>query len=82
MNKVQKIPTSRSSGWGVARYLGNGHLAFISVERSGLAFLHVPSPASRKPVEGWDIPTFSFDIFDYATYPPENVLAVAEQGDE
>ena len=79
---TQKLLSTRSSGWDHAKYLGNGYLASSSVEPDGLAFLHIPPVASQKPVESWSVPPLSFDIFDYAAYPPENVLAVAERREE
>jgi hypothetical protein len=76
---TQHLPPDQSSAWRDAKYLGNGYLVSPSVERRGLAFLHIPPVASRKPAEGWSIPPLSFEISGYAVYPPENVLAVAEK---
>ena len=82
VKSTRELPPSLSSGWINADHLGNGYLASDSVERRGIAFLHIPPIASRKPVESWDIPPFPFDIFGYAVHTPKNVLAIAEQGAE
>lgn len=81
VESIRELPSGQSSGWGT-RYFGNGHLGYESVEPHSLAFLRVPPIASGKPIEGWNIPPFSFDIFGYAAYPPENILTVAERGEE
>ena len=81
--KSTKAPLSRQFvERGNAAYFGNGHLAIDPVERNGLTFLRIPPPASQKPVEGWNIPPFAYDIVGYAAYPPENVIAVAERGEK
>lgn len=84
VKSTKKLPPSQplARSWVNAKYLGNGLLAPGSVGPGGLAFLHVPPIASQKPVEGWTIPPFPFEIFGYAVYLPENVLAVAEQGEK
>ena len=75
-----KSPPGQSAHWlDNANYLGNGLLAVDSAEQNSITFLHIPPVASRKPVEGWSIPPFTFGISGYAAYPPENVLAVAER---
>ena len=82
VKSTQKLPPSQSAGWNYAKYLGNGHLVSYSMERDGLAFLHIPSVASRKPIECWSFPPTPFGIFDYAVYPPENLIAAADGGDK
>ena len=82
MESLRKLSPSRSLDWGAAKYLGNGHLASDFVESGGLALLHIPSIASQKPVESWNIPRFSFPVLGYVAYPPENVLAVAEKNEK
>jgi len=77
-----ELPPGQPLGWGRATYFGNGHLATSSVWRGGLGFLCVPPVASHNPVEGWTIPPFAYDVFDYAVYPPENVITVAERGEK
>jgi len=79
VQSTQELPPSKSVGWSNAKYSGRGHLTSSSEELNGLAFLHVPPTASQKPVEGWDIPPFPFDILSCAVYPLGNVLAVAGQ---
>ena len=82
VKSAQDLPPSQPPGWGSAKYLGNGHFASDSVQQTGLAFLHIPPVTSRKPVEGWSIPPFSFPAFGCVAYPPENVLAVAEEDEK
>jgi len=77
-----KLPPGQFTCWGDARYLGDGHLATDSAHGNGLTFLRIPPVASGKPVEDWSIPPLTFEILGYAAYPPENVLAVAEQGEK
>ena len=82
VRSTPELPPSQSADWGKAKNLGNGYLGVHSAGRNGLAFLRIPPVASRKPVEDWSIPPFTFNISGYAAYPPENVLAVAERGGE
>ena len=77
--RTKELPPGQSFGWGHAEHLGNGYLAPYSVERNDLTFLYVPPVASQKPVEGWTIPSFAYEIHGYTVYPPGNVIAVAEQ---
>ena len=77
-----KLPPGQSAPWDKAKYLGNGHLAVDSAQRNGLDFLRIPPVAGQGLVEGWSIPPLTFEIFGYAAYPPENVLAVAERGEK
>lgn len=79
VKSTKELPPSLSSSWNNARYLGNGLIASDSVGGRGITFLRIPPSASRKPIEGWDIPPFPFQIFDYTVHPPANVLAVAER---
>ena len=81
-SRTQKLPPSQFSGWNSAKYLGNGHLVSYLVERNGPTFLHIPSAASRKPIESWTLPPPPFTVFDYAVYSPENVIAVANGVDK
>ena len=81
VKRTTKLPPIQSLGWDSAEYFGDGHLATDSVEDDGVTFLHIPPVTSQKPVESWSIPPFPFDVFGYAVYPPENVIAVAEQGE-
>lgn len=53
-------------------------VAFLSRGANNLGFFRVPPVTSRKPIEGWKIPPFPFDIKAFAVYPPENILVVAE----
>ena len=76
---TKELPPIQSSDWDKAEYFGNGHLATHPVGQNGLTFLHILPVASQKPVEGWSTPPFSYEVFGYAIYPPENVIAVAEQ---
>ena len=78
VESTRELPHSLPHDWNTADYLGNGHFALDYAVHSRLAFLHIPSIKSQKPVEDWSIPPFSFDILGYAVHPPENVLAVAE----
>jgi len=45
---------------------------------SSLNFISIPPVASQKPIDVWSIPPFPFQLFDFAVYHPENVLAVSE----
>jgi len=80
---THKLPPNQSSGWGRAKYFGNGILVTDSLEdHNGLAFLRIPPITSRKPIEGWNIPPVAFEILAYAVYPPGNVIAVTERKDK
>lgn len=76
---THKLPPSRYPRWDRAIGLGRNMLASHSTPEGGLDFLCIPSIASRKPVDGWSIPPFSFEVLGFTAYPPENLLAVAEQ---
>ena len=54
-------------------------LASRSTSGSGLDFLYIPPVASQKPIGMWSIPPFSFPVFVFTVYHPENVLAVGER---
>lgn len=81
IKSTKELPPVQSVDWVDAKYFGHGYLASGSRERNDLTFLHVPPIASEKPVEGWSIPSFTYKVFDYAAYPPENLLAVVERGE-
>lgn len=81
---TRKFPPlqSRSLEWGVyAVYIGNGY--FLADESGDeLSVLHIPPLASRESTEGWSIPSFPFfEGSTYAAYPPEDVIAVTEEGE-
>ena len=82
VESTKGLPPVQSVGWVYADYFGDGYVASRSIERNGRTFLRIPPVASQKPVEGWTIPPFAYDVFDYAVYPPGNVLAVAERGEK
>jgi len=73
------VPPSQSLRWDLAKYFGNGLLVTDSLEDNGLAFLRIPSVASREPIEGWSIPPIPFQNSGYVVYPPGNVMAVIER---
>lgn len=79
---TRKLPALQPLDWGSgfnAEYFGNGY--FIADESdNGLFVLHIPPLASSKSIEGWRIPSFPFEIYTYAAYPPKNVIAVTEEG--
>jgi hypothetical protein len=76
MKSVRKLPPNTPSHWLYAVIPGRNLLA--TWHNDGISFLHIPPVASQKPVDGWSVPPFSFHVFDFAVYPPENILAVAE----
>ena len=80
IKSVWKLPPTQPIVWGRAEYFGNGLLASRASEIHGLTLLHIPQVASQTPIGSWSIPPSPFDVFGYAVYPPENVIAVAEQG--
>ena len=44
-----------------------------------LGLLRVPPVTSRKPIEWWKIPPLPFNPKAFAAYPPDNILALAEE---
>ena len=85
VKNTRELPPGRFSpdwSWCNAECSGNGLLAVGSDEGKSLSFLHVPLVASRKPVEEWSIPLLPGEILRRVVYPPENVVAVAEEEEE
>jgi len=78
VKSTKELPPGQSVGWYTAEYLGNGYIIRYPV-KNGITFLHIPPVASQKPVEGWSIPPFAYDVYGHTTYPPGNVIAVAER---
>jgi len=84
VKSIHKLPPGRFArvvNLNNYKYLGDGLLLSATSEENGLAlnFLRIPPVASRKPLESWSTPPFSFVIMTYAVYLPEDVIAVAEQ---
>ena len=58
---------------------GSNLIAFRGMEDGPLSFLRLPSVTSQKSIEQWSIPPFPFGLKVFAVYPPDNILAVAEE---
>ena len=55
---------------------------FVTVHKpygKKLHFLLIPSATSQKPVKWWTIPPLSFRFEEFAVYPTDSILAVAEE---
>jgi len=78
VKSTHKFPPGWFTGLARPRCLGDG----LFLEESGLDFLRIPPVASQKPLESWVTSPFSFVPINYTAYPPEDVIAVAEQKDE
>ena len=74
---AHKLPEELIPRW--AYTLGRNLIAFRSIRGDCLGFLRVPPVASRRPIEWWDVPPLPFDVRAFAAYPPDNILAVAEE---
>ena len=64
---------------------GRNLISYRSMEDGTLGFLRAPSVTSQKPIERWSIPSFpsSLRVFaSIAVYPPDNLLAVAEEKEQ
>jgi len=59
--------------------LGRNILVLESPSGVGLDFLCIPPVASGKPINGWTIPPFPFNVMDFGVYHPENILGVVER---
>jgi len=59
--------------------LGRNILVLDSPPDAGLDFLHIPPVASGKPINGWTIPPFPFNVIDFGVYHPEGILGVVER---
>ena len=83
MKRTHKLPPCQFEfeGLDTSKRLGGGLIVSDSLEEDGLALnlIRIPSVANQIPIESWSIPLFSFMALRYAVYPPENVIAVAEQ---
>ena len=80
VKSYRKLPPDiHSSRWDRIIPLGRNMLASISTLENSLEFLHIPPVGSRKSVDRWSTPLFSFKIWCFAVYPPDNVLAVCER---
>jgi len=61
------------------RVIGRNLLAILCHDSDTIDFLHVPPAISRKLPEKWSIPGFPFQALGYTSWPPENILFVAER---
>ena len=69
------------SSWNDMIFAGRDLLVMHARQSETIDFLHIPSATSQNLTERWSIPQFPFEVLRYVTYPPENVLAVAEKKD-
>lgn len=58
---------------------GRNIIASHSKKDGDLSFLRLPPVTSQLSIERWSIPRFPFNLKAFAVYPPDSVLAVAEQ---
>ena len=84
VKSILKLPPGRFANLAYHEHLGDGFLVSTSWEEkyTALSFLRIPPVASRKPLESWSIPPFSFATMDYAAYLPEDVVAVVERNEK
>ena len=75
VKSVYELPPELFPRRGAIEVLGRNLL--VSWGPDSLAFIRVPSAASRKPIEWWSIPPFPFAIKAVAAHLPDNVVAVA-----
>jgi len=61
---------------------GRNLIAYRNPEEGKLSFLHVPPVTGQRPIEWWSIPPFPFIVDVFAVYPPDNLLAVAEEEEQ
>ena len=84
VESTRELPPLREVMGGI-EYFGHGHAAYSNDDPYPgydiVSFLHIPPLASRKAIEGWTLCSFPFQITDYAVYPPEGVIAIAELED-
>jgi len=78
VKSTHKLPPNQSSHWRRAKHHGGNVLASHPTPGRGLDFMYIPPAASQKLIDVWSISPFSFKLFAFAVYPPENVLAVSE----
>ena len=83
VKSTRELPPLREALGGI-EYFKHGHAAYsdgdynLDPAHDIVSFLHIPPLASRKAIEGWTLCSFPFEITDYAVYPPEGVIAIAE----
>jgi hypothetical protein len=79
--KIHEVPVEHPTlGWNHIAALGGDLFALHHPYRHDcFKVLHVPPGVSQRPVEGWSIPQFPFEVLCSTTYAPGNLLAVAER---
>ena len=82
VGSVHELPLEKFSESHAITILGGNLVASRGSLDNSLTFVRVPSAMSRTPIEWWSIPPFSYRIKTFATYLPDNILAVAEEKDQ
>jgi len=76
---VHKLPKGLSFERRFTTIHGKNLISSHGARDSGLNFLRLSSATIRKPIECWSIPSLPFGFEVYAVYPPDSILAVAEE---
>ena len=76
---IHELPEGSSLGV-YPTILGRNLIALRNTQNvGGLTFLRFPPVTSVSPIERWRIPPLPFELRHFAVYPPDNILAVAEE---
>jgi len=79
MKAPREVPLKQPFlGWGGTRVIGRNLIAIHTRPSNTIDFLHIPPAMSRGLPEQWSIPGLPLEVSHYTAYPPENVLAIAE----
>lgn len=76
---IYELPREFFSALHSTIILGGNLVASRESQGNILNFAHIRPTMTRTPVEWWSTPPFPFEIKAFATHPPDNVLAVAEE---
>ena len=82
MKTIHELPKGLNIGRHFVTTPGWNLITFRSMEDGTLSFLRLPSVTNQKPIEQWSIPPFPFGLKAFAVYPPDNLLAVAEEKEQ
>ena len=78
MKSVYELPRELFSASRFTTVLGRSLIASSGRRGDTLAFARIKLGMTRTPVEWWNTPLFPFNSEDFATHPPDNLLAVAK----
>jgi len=76
---VHELPDDLSPQRHTISTHGGDIITSHSIGDGCLRFLRLPPVTSQLPIKRWSIPPFPFNVKAFAVYPPDSILAVAEE---